>query len=297
MTANDIGVTAGLTPGDRVGRHAAIRRQLGLSLIELMMASAVGFIAIVGILYLYKAQHKSMMIQGGASEMRMNGQFTLDESQYYLANVGLGLPANFKNLVIYKNDLVVRMNTTKKSSNGTLDGSSTTAESVFQIKLADTAIFSGTAYAAIVGNSGVLEVAIKSVVPNATYALITVVSSMVNFPGLTTLYPLQRLRLHRCTGIGADTVDGDFRILYDNPGIRKGLNEDSLTLAEGIETLKYEYFMENKDSIALLPTNLDSLQRIEIIVVAKSKVRDANGPGDGYHRDTLTAKVSYHRSL
>lgn len=274
--------------------------QKGFSLVELLIASLVGFLAMTGILYLYKTQHKNMMVQGGASEMRMNGQYTLNESLYYLAHTGLGLPPNFRNLAVSSGDLVIRMNTSKKSSPASMDPSSNVSVTVYRIPRADMPIFSGRAFAAAMVGSGFLEAAILSVDPqpgDPSGALVSLAAGKSGFSPATTLYPVERIRLHRCTGAGADTAEGDFRVLQENPGKRAGLVQDSLTLAEGIESLSYRYFLINRDSVAALPSSLDSLQRIRIIVVAKSPVKDRDVSGDGYRRDTLTAKVAYRRSL
>ncbi len=55
--------------------------QKAYSLLELLTASFIGIVAVTGILYVYKIQHKSMLTQTSISEMRMNGQFTLNEAQ------------------------------------------------------------------------------------------------------------------------------------------------------------------------------------------------------------------------
>ncbi|GEM_PF-4386830 len=278
----------------------AIRNQAGFSLIELMIASFIGFLAMMGVLYLYKNQSKTMLIQSGASEMRMNGQFTLNESQYYLAHAGLGLPANMKNLFLSGGDLVIRMNTTRKSSAASMDAASNTSVTYYRIPLADTGLFSNRAWAAAQVGSGVVEAAIISVAPKAgdpSGALVALSGDKAKFSAGTDLYPEERIRLHRCLGSGADTAENDFRVLQDDPGKRAGLVQDSLTLAEGIESLTYKWFLINRDSVAALPNNLDSLQRTEIIVVARSRYQDRKASGDGYKRDTLTAKVGYRRTL
>lgn len=280
--------------------HGRARTQAGFSLLELLIASFIGFMAMVGILYLYKSQHKNMMLQGGASEMRMNGQFTLNEAQYYLARAGLGLPANFKNLFESSGDLVIRANPSKKSSQASMDPSSNTSVTVFRIPGADTALFSGRAYAAAPVTGGVLESAILGVAPMAgdpASALVSLAGDKNAFAPATILYPVERVRLHRCGGTGSDTAEGDFRVLPENPGKRPGLKQDSLTLAEGIESLSYRYILINGDIVSALPMALDSLQRIEVRVVAKSQVRNRSAEGDGYKRDTLTARVGYRRSL
>ncbi len=276
------------------------RRQAGFSLLELLFASFLGLIALTGILYLYKGQHKNMLMQSGASEMRMNGQFALGEAQHYLAHIGLGLPANTRNLTVSNGDLVIRMNPTKKSSPAAMDASSNTSETSYRIPRGDTALFANKAYAAALVGSSVVEAPIKAVVPCPgvpALALVTLVGSKTGFSVATTLYPLERVRLHRCTGVGTDTAEGEFRILQDDPGIRIGIKRDTLTLAEGIESLDYRYFMRSHAASNALPVSLDSLAQVEVIVVAKSAIADRSAAGDGHKRDTLTAKVSYRRSL
>jgi hypothetical protein len=278
----------------------ASRGQAGFSLVELLVASLIGTMAILGILYLYKSQHKTMLVQSGASEMRMNGQFTLNEAQYYLGHAGLGLPSNFGNLLESGGDLVIRMNTAKKSCPAAMDPASNTSVTYFRIARTDTALFSGKAFAASLLGSGVVEAPIVGVAPKSgdpAGALIALAGDKSGFSAATTLYPVERVRLHRCSGEGADTAEGDFRILQEDPGKRAGLRQDSLTLAEGIESLGYRYFLLNRDSAAFIPSRLDSLQRIEIRVVARSRIKDRDAGGDGYKRDTLTAKVGYRRSL
>jgi hypothetical protein len=276
------------------------RGQAGFSLIELVIASFIGFVAMAGILYLYKGQSKNMLLQSGTAEMRMNGQFALNEAQYYLAHMGLGLPPNLKNLFIASGDLVIRMNSSKKSAAAVLRAASTSASTVYRIDLADTGLFTGKAYAAALVGSQVLEAPVTGVVQDPSDpggALVSLAADKKDFAANTTLYPVERVRLHRCTGLGADTSEGDFRVLQDNPGLRAGIRQDSLTLAEGIESLSFRYFLINRDSVSSPPSSLDSLRKVEVIVVAISKVKDRDRKGDGYTRDTLSAKVGYRRSL
>lgn len=276
------------------------RRQAGFSLLELLLASFLGLLALSGILYLYKGQHKTMAVQGGISEMRMNGQFTLSEAQYYLSHAGLGLPANFQNLVQDAGDLVIRMNPSKRSAAAAMDPASNGTHTVYRISSADSSLFSGKAYAAALAGSGMAEAPIVAVVPRPGFpaeSLVRLSGSKAGFSASTTLFPVDRVRLHRCSGLGADTVEGDFRVLRDDPGLRAGLAQDTLTLAEGIESIGYRYILNNRATVAALPANLDSLLMVEVTVVARSGVVDRAASGDGIRRDTLRARAGYRRSL
>jgi hypothetical protein len=277
-----------------------VPRQAGFSLLELLLASFLGLLALSGILYLYKGQHKTMAVQGGISEMRMNGQFTLSEAQHYLTHVGLGLPANFRNLSLEGGDMVVRMNPSKRSAAASMDPASNGTETVYRISAADAWPFADMAYAAALVGGGAVEAPILSVVPRPGFpaeSLVRLKGSKTGFSAATTLFPVDRVRLHRCTGIGADTVAGDFRVLRDDPGLRPGLKQDTLTLAEGIDSIGYRYVLNNRTVVGALPVSLDSLLQVEVTVVAVSSVQDRDAAGDGRKRDTLRARVGYRRSL
>jgi hypothetical protein len=242
-----------------------------------------------------------MVTQSGMADLRMNGQYTLNEVQYYLAHAGLGLPGNMSDVFTNRGDMVVKMNGTKKSAVAFMHASSNGARTVYRIRAADSALFSNKSFAvALVGNFP-MEAEILSVggqAGQADSALVTLLGNRMDFSASTMLYPMDRVRLHVCTGLGADTAAGDFRVLYERPGARSGITADSLTLAEGIETLDYAYFLvDRKDSLTVLPANLDSLQCIKIKVIAKTVKKDQHLAGDGYHRQTLTAKVNFRRSL
>lgn len=98
-------------------------------------------------------------------------------------------------------------------------------------------------------------------------------------------------------GIGADTSEGEFHILNDDPGMRKTAVSESLTLAEGIESITYRYFLQSNTVRSTLPPALDSIKQIEITIIAKSLVQDKHTSDDGYARDTLRAKVNYHQTF
>ncbi len=277
------------------------RGQAGFSLLEILTASFIGFLAMVAILYLYKSQHKNMRVQDGISQMRMNGQYALNESEYYLGRVGLGLPSNLRYLMQdLSGDLIIMMNSTKKYSPGTLDGASNDAQTVYSIPIADTAFFSGKSYAFAHPGAGEESVPITSVAPQPGrpgFALLTLACGKGGFQDDANLFPVERVRLHLCTGSGADTLAGDFRVLYDDAGKRQGLVQDTLTLAEGLEVLAYRFFLTNNDSTSALPASLQSIRQIEVRIAVKSQVRNRSAAADGYARDTLRARVNYRRSF
>ncbi len=274
--------------------------QKGFSLIEAIIAIVVALFAMVGMLYLYKVQHKNMEIQGAISEMRMNGQYCLNEAQYYLEHAGLGLPRDYKNLSISGGELTVSKNGTKLSAPAAMDPSSGSSQIVYRIASADTGLFTKKAYAVAALAGGAKEAPILSVAPRPgvpSQALVTLLADKAGFPAATDLYPLEKIRLHIGTGIGGDTAAGDFKVSDENPGIRPGIVPEILTLAEGIEAITYRYFMLDGDSLTVLPGTLDSVQRIEVQVIAKTRLTDRAASGDGYHRQTLKAKIGYHHTL
>jgi prepilin-type N-terminal cleavage/methylation domain-containing protein len=277
-----------------------VKRQRGFSLLEIIIAVFISLMALLGILYLYKAQHKNMNMQSSITEMRMNGQFCLNEVQYYLTHAGLGLPQDFKNLTLANGELVVGKNATKRSTPAIMDPSSGNTETIYQIARVDTGLFTQRSYAVASLSGGAKSAEIKDIKPNPgvpSEALVILLANKAGFPASTDLYPLEKTRIHLGTGIGADTAAGDFKIMEDNPGPRAGNLPEILTLAENIESITYRYFMLNRDSVDALPARLDSLQRIELTVVAKTRQRDKDKDGDGYQRQTLKAKIGYRRSL
>ena len=273
----------------------------GFSLLEILIASFIGVLAMTGLFYLYKAQNKSMLVQIGISELRMNGQYTLNEIQHYLAHAGLGLPAGFNGILVVGGDLVVRINESKKSIPASKDGTSTSTSVIYRISASDTDLFRDKAYAAAHRGNSAVEGAIRSIKPRAGYpseALVVLSGDQANFPSLTNLFPLDRMRLHRCTGVGADTLEGCFKVMPENPGFGPGKREDSLTLAEGIESIRYRFVMANGDTLSTLPSNLNALSRVEIKVDARTRLRDPSLlEGGGFRRQTLLAVVAYRRSL
>ena len=277
------------------------RGQAGFSLVEMTVASLVGMAALTGAFYMYKSQHKHMVIQSGMAEMHMNGEYTLNEIEHYLIHAGLGLPLDMKSLLVSGGgDMAVRVNFSKRGAMGSLHGSSTFTKVVYQIARSDTALFQNMAYVSVQTSSGMREVEIAALAPDPATpgkSRITLVGNKRNFFGTTKLFPMERINLHRCTGKGADTVAGEFRIIKEDPKRRSGLKMDTLTLAEGIESISYRYFMSNGDSLTAMPASLDSLKMIEIAVTAKTLIKDRKYPGDGYRRQNLKAKIGFRRTL
>jgi hypothetical protein len=278
--------------------------QAGVSIIEMVIATFVGLMALLGVLFIYRAQSKGVAVQGSISEMRMNAQFTLNEVMYYLAPAGLGLPDEMEAVDTSRGDLLVNTNSTKKSAPVTMDAAFLTAGQVkyFFNASGDTALFKKKVYVALQDiNSDEVKAKILKVIPGTaapSTAYIILSGNKANFNSGNTIYPLEVTRLHVCTGAGADTVAGYFRVLGDNPFLRApAVTLDSLTLAEGIDSLGYAYWLTGGTSTNALPSNLDNLQRIEIVVRAKTLLRDAKLSGDGYHRQTMRAKVNYRRSF
>lgn len=278
----------------------AARRQVGLSLLELLVASFVGLLAIAGILYIYKSQQKSMLAQTGLADLRLNGQFTLNEVQHYLTHAGMGLPGSLEDILIIGGDLAVRINRSKQSASAQKHGSGGGARTLYRVAAADADLFRKAPFAVALSGNQALEAEILDVTagPSAGEALVVLRGNPSGFPAGAQLYPLERLRLHVCSGRGADTLAGDFRVLSTPaPGGRE-IALDTLTLAEGIESLSYSYFLAGRrDSLTSLPADLDSLRSIRVQVVARTLRKDQALPGDGYRRQILVAKVNYRRSL
>ncbi|MEO6097816.1 MAG: hypothetical protein ABIW76_20035 [Fibrobacteria bacterium] len=268
-------------------------------MIEVIVASILGLLVLISIMYLYKAQNKNMLVQGSLSEMRLNGQFALREVRNYLMHAGLALPTDLRSLETAGSDLLIKVNTAKRSSAATLDPVSTSIETIYRVPMADTTWFRPAGFAAVEGEGKVVEGPIKAIrlLISQNQAQIVLTGDKARFPSSGKLYPMDKKRLHLSTGIGGDTAAGEFRILDEKPVNRAGVAVDSLPLAEGIESLRYRYFMSNRDSSIVLPANLDSLARIEITVVARTLLPDPSLLGDGYRRQTLKARVGFRRSL
>lgn len=280
------------------------RSQAGVSIVEMIIATFVGLLALLGVLFIYKAQNKGVVIQGSMSEMRMNAQFTLNEAMYYLAPAGLGLPDEMDGIDTSGADLLIHTNSTKKSAPATKDLAFAGANQIKYLLNAssDTAIFKKKVFAVLQDvNSNMVKAEIVSVIPGTAVPLtayIVLKGNKANFNAANTIYPLDVTRLHMCTGVGADTVEGYFRVVGEDHHSRSPAPAlDTLTLAEGIDSLGYAYWMSGGAVQNNLPANLDNLQRIEIIVRARTLIKDVKIPGDGYHRQTMRAKINFRRSF
>ena len=264
------------------------------------MASFLGVLVLSGILYLYKNQNKQMLIRNGKAEMLMNGQFTLNEIQYTMGRLGLGLPSNYDYLTYSSGDLVVRANSSKLSSAGTMDAGSNSSRTIYSIPIADTILFVDKSWAVVRLTSGNTEVTIEKVAPKSgfpLFALITLTGDKALFPNAATIYPEERIRIHRCTGIGADTLKNNFKLIYENAGKRAGINTLALTLAEQVDSIGFKFYLTSGDSLDILPVPQTLFNQVGVTVRVKSDLRDRARSGDGYARDTLTAKVNYRRYL
>jgi hypothetical protein len=280
------------------GRSALAQR--GSSVLEALIASFIGILALSGILYLYKSQHKAMSVQGGLADMRVNGQYALNELQYYLQHAGLGLPSGLPDLFTADGDLVVRINWSKKASPAEMDPGSGSGRVRYRIPRADTALFNDKAYAAVLSGTRSQEAEITRVQPipgDPSKAMVEIAGDRDDYPDFGTVYPVDRVRLHHAMADGAETRGGEFHVRLDNPNRRAGLDLDSLVLAEGIEGIRFRFLTLNRDTLSAPPADLDSLYQIEIRVAARSLAVDRHKAGDGIARDTLAARVGYRRSL
>lgn len=282
-------------------QKTVLRTQSGLSLLEIIIASFIGMLAVTGALYIFKNQHRNMVIQTNTTNLRMNGQFSINEVQFYLGQAGLGLPNSLDALMLDGGELVIKTNSSKKFAPATMDvGASGTKVIVYQIASTDTALFSKVGRAvAMIGNTPI-EAAIISVTAKGgtpPKSNISLAGDKDDFPITTSLLPQERLKLHICTGIGTDTLKGDFRILAETPPKRSGIKTDSMTMAEGLDSLIYTYTQLNGTSSTTFPSNLDSLQTISVKIIASSLVKDAHLPGDGYLKKSFSVKVNFQKSL
>src|SRR5690606_17168632 len=119
----------------------------GFSLLELLAASFLGLLVLSGGLYLYKSQHKNMLVKTSISEMRMNGQYALNEAQYYVHLAGLGLPDGFRGLELDGANLVVKLNPSKTSFPAAKRGPAGPVATIFALdRLGDAAAFAEAAH-------------------------------------------------------------------------------------------------------------------------------------------------------
>ena len=76
------------------------RDDRGFSLLELLAASFLALLVLAGAFYVYKSQYRNMLVKTSIAEMRMNGQYALNEAQYYLMHAGMGLPPGLNCLAL-----------------------------------------------------------------------------------------------------------------------------------------------------------------------------------------------------
>jgi hypothetical protein len=264
-----------------------------------LIASFIGFLAITAALYLYRAQHKSMLRQSALSEMRMNGQYALQELQYYLKHAGLGLPSSAEYLILRDGELTVRINWTKSGAPAVKISARGSTRADFLIPAGDAPLFKDKAYAMVMSGSQAFEGEILALTPAAEPGrfLLRITGRSDDFPGNTMAYPVERLRLHHAVDGESAERGGEFHLKPENPGRLPGLRMNTLVLAEGVESIRHRFITRSGDTLNLLPRDLGDLKQSEVRVVVRSLFsnRQANGPESA--RDTLTARVAYSRSF
>ncbi len=263
------------------------RYMRGFSLLELMAASFLGLLVITGMLYLYKSQHKSMLVNSSMSELRMNGQYTLSEVQYYLTHSGMGLPSGFRDIEFSNGHLVVKMNRSKGGVAATKHASSNASKTVFQITDPDEASsFEDIAYLLVSGKSS--EAAITGNTTGGGSNQLTIAGDQSKYSANVTLYPVERLAMRRGN-------DGSFKVVSESPDDPDGIS--ALNLAEAIDTLAFAFINKAGVKSDTLPVPLDNLERIEIRVVARTAYHDGKYAGDGYRRQQFKSIIGYRRSF
>lgn len=263
------------------------RPMRGFSLLELMTASFLGLLVILGIQYVYKSQQKNMLVNSSVSDLRMNGQYALNEVQYHLLHAGMGLPSGFRNLDTLGKSLVVKMNPSKEGFPASRDPSSNTLRTVYRLdSLRFGDAFANTGYVLLRGRS--VEIPMVSLKLVAGRWHLEIAGNMANFPVQATLYPVKRVTLLR-------EADAGFKAVSQNAVNAAGMA--NLKLAEGIDSLSYRFFSVNGFKSPKIPASLDTLERIEIKVVARTLYKDRNYKGDGYRRKAFTAVIGYRRTL
>jgi hypothetical protein len=260
----------------------------GFSLLEMLTASFLGLLVLLGIQYVYKNQQKNMLVSSSVSELRMNGQYALNEAQYVLLHAGLGLPSTFRNLdTLPDGSLVAKTNESKEGFTAARHSSSTATRTFFRIdSLRAGSAFAQSGYVLVDGKPAEHAIASLRLVSGRWH--VEIASGMANFPARATLYPLNRIILKR-------EADGGFKASAQDP-MNSGLLSN-LKLAEGIDSLKYRFISLGGARSPRLPVSLDTLERIEIRVVARSVYKDLKYPGDGYRRNAFSVVIGYRRTL
>lgn len=261
----------------------------GLSLLEVLIASTIAIIAIAGILYIYHIQHKNMVVQSGVAEMHMNSQYTLQETQYYLKHAGVGLPNHRHNIFPYGQGLGLRQNLSQKKITAVKHSSgNSSTRTTFRIPFHSDSLFKYFVWP----EGCEIDTTIQSISIVGNDTLLVIPMNSNNFPNAPTpinLIPVEHQYLARDT-------QSFFRV-QALAGSRSDLVPDTLTLAEGIDTLSFKFVSIEKCTTSVLPVDLDTIQRILIKVSARTLKLDGTYAGDGYHRESLQASISYHRNL
>ncbi len=265
----------------------SLRYMRGFSLLELLAASFLGLLVITGILYLYKSQHKSMLVNSSVSELRMNGQYALNEAQYYLMHAGLGLPSGVPDLEFSQGHLVVKMNLSKAGFAAAKHASSTALKTVFKLNDPDEAsAFSDVAYLLVRGRTS--DAAITEFTTVGGEVRMTIADDESNYGANVTLYPVVRMALRR-------DAEGNFKVVSESPSDPDGLS--ALTLAEGIDTLSFQFITKAGVASDTLPVPLRDLEKVSIRVVARTLYQDGKHAGDGYRRQQFATVIGYRRSF
>jgi hypothetical protein len=271
----------------------------GFSLVEILIAASIGFLAVTAALYLYRAQHRSMLRQSALSEMRMNGQYALQELHYYLKHAGLGLPSSADDLILRDGELTVRINWTKAGAPAEKISARGASRAEFLIPAGDAPLFKDKAYAMVMSGSRAIEGEILALAPAGDPGrfLLRIAGSSDDFPGNTMAYPVERLRLHHAAQGEAAERGGEFHLKPENPGRLPGLQMNTLVLAEGVESIRYRFITRSGDTLGILPTDLNDLKQSEVRVVVRSLFSNRQATGPESARDTLTARVAYSQSF
>lgn len=264
-----------------------MRIDRGFSLLELLAASFLALLVLAGAFYVYKSQYRNMLVKTSIAEMRMNGQYALNEAQYYLMHAGMGLPPGLICLAFSDSNLVVKSNPSKKGFAARKLPLAVSTEAGFRLdNPADAKGFENAAYVAVPGQRD--EKAVLAFSPST--GVLRLQGDWARFPDQAILYPLARMEIRR-------ESDGRFRIREQRPGFRPDSADGSLTLAEGIDRLRYRFISKSGARSGSIPVSLDTLERIEIRLTARAQYQDPRYRGDGYRREDFSLVTGYKRSL
>lgn len=263
------------------------RPQAGFSLLELLAASLIGFLAVLGILEVYRIQSESFKVQTDKSTTRMNAQFTLEEARREVMHAGMGLPSSHRRLYLEGRDLVVLGNGAKREIRALRRGGAA-GGTRFSIAPAEARLLREHGFVLMPTTSGPREVDLLAV--DTVTGEIRVGAPPGEFPADTLrVFPIRKVRLAlREAGFSVYPLLG-----------RRGGPRDSLVLAEGIDTLSFRFVNQAGDTVAV-PPDPEDLMAVKIKVVAKSVIparQMAPGEEDGYARETLSALVAFRGPL